>query len=97
MEVIKMLNEWKNIIDRNADNWNKELETIKMNQSKIDNLEKIKIRTNDTEEWISDLEHRIIETNQSEQQTKKQIKIKATYKIYGITENRKKKPWWLRR
>ena len=85
MEVIKMLNEWKNIIDRNADNWNKELETIKMNQSKIDNLEKIKIRTNDTEEWISDLEHRIIETNQSEQQTKKQIKIKATYKIYGIT------------
>ena len=56
MEVIKMLNEWKNIIDRNADNWNKELETIKMNQSKIDNLEKIKIRTNDTEEWISDLQ-----------------------------------------
>ena len=30
-----MLKELKNIIDRNADNQNKELETIKMNQSKI--------------------------------------------------------------
>ena len=45
-----MLKELKNIIDRNADNQNKELETIKMNQSKTDNLERIKIRINNTEE-----------------------------------------------
>ena len=45
-----------------------------MNQSKIDNLEKIKIRTNDTEEWISDLEDSIMEIKskeESERQKKK--------------------------
>lgn len=44
-----------------------------MNQSKIDNLEKIKIRTNDTEEWISDLEDRVTEITQSEKHTDRQI------------------------
>ena len=82
-----MLNEWKNIIDRNADNWNKELETIKMNQSKIDNLEKIKIRTNDTEEWISDLEDSIMGIK-SKEEIERQIKKKksTTYKTYETTE-----------
>ena len=57
-----MITEWRKIIDRNADHCNKELETIKMNQSKRDNstakiktnLEAINSRINDTEEWISD-------------------------------------------
>ena len=37
-EVIKMLKEWKKIINRNTDPCNKELETIQRNQSKLDNL-----------------------------------------------------------
>ena len=35
-EVIKMLDETTKIININADHYNKEQETIKMNQSKID-------------------------------------------------------------
>ena len=35
--VIKMLTELRKIINRNTDHCNKELEAIKMNQSKIDN------------------------------------------------------------
>lgn len=57
------------IINRNADYCNKELETIKMNQSKIDNsiakikinLHTVKSRLNDTEELVSYLEARIME------------------------------------
>ena len=36
--VIKMLIELRKIIDRNADHCNKELETVKKNPSKSDNL-----------------------------------------------------------
>ena len=76
-----MLTELRNIFKRNADHCNKELETIKMNQSKIDNsvteiktnLETMNSRLNDTEEQISDLEDRIMEIIQSEQQTERQI------------------------
>ena len=57
------------IINRNADYCNKELETIKMNQSKTDNsiakikinLHTVKSRLNDTEEQVSYLEARIME------------------------------------
>ena len=53
-----------------------------MNQSKLDNstgeiksnLEAMTSRQNDKEEHISDLEDRIMEITQSEQQTKRQIK-----------------------
>ena len=53
-----MLKELRKIINRNADHCNKELETIKMNQSKLDNsiaeiktnLEAMNSRLNDTEE-----------------------------------------------
>ena len=41
----------------------------------------------DTEEHISDLEDRIMEITQSEQQTEGPLfkkKMKATYEIYGI-------------
>ena len=82
------------IINRNADYCNKELETIKMNQSKTDNsIAKIKTsletmnRINDIEKQINDLEGRVMEITQSEQQTGRQMEkkiIKATFEIYGI-------------
>ena len=90
-----MLKELRKIIDTSADNCNKELETIKMNRSKLDNstaeiktnLEAMTSRINDTEESVSDLEDGIREITQSEQKTEKQMyrKAKATYKICGIT------------
>ena len=44
-EVIKMLKEIRKIINRNADQCNKELKTIKRNQSKLDNsIAKIKTK-----------------------------------------------------
>ena len=77
-----MLTELRKIIDRNADPCNKKVETIKMNQSKTDNsiaeiktnLEEMNSRLNDTEEGMSDVEDRIMEITQSEQQTERQIK-----------------------
>ena len=61
-----MLKELRKIISRNADHCNREIETIKMNQSKLDNsIAKIKTNLvtidsmlNDTEEQISDLNSR---------------------------------------
>ena len=64
-----------------------------MNQSKLDNsitkiktnLEAMNSKVNDTEDQTSDLEDRIIEIIQSEQQTERQMKkLKATYEIYWI-------------
>ena len=68
-----MLNTLRKIINRNADYWNKRLETINMNQWKIDNLmselksyqEAMNSWLNDTEEWISNLEDRRMEINLS--------------------------------
>ena len=62
------------------------------NQSELKNiitemkiiLEGIKSRRGDTEENISDLEDRIMESTQSEQQKDKWKKKKATYKINEI-------------
>ena len=79
-----MLKELRKIIDRNADHCKKELKTIKMNQSKLDNsiaeiktdLEVMERRLNVTEEQISDLENRIMETTQSEQQRERQTRKK---------------------
>ena len=89
-----MLKELRKIIDRNADHCNKELETIKMNQSKVVNsideiktsLEAMNSRVNNAREQISDLKDRIMEITQTEQQTERQMekKMKATYEIYGI-------------
>ena len=65
-----------------------------MNQSKTDNsIAKIKTsletmnRINDIEKQINDLEGRVMEITQSEQQTGRQMEkiiIKATFEIYGI-------------
>ena len=68
--------ELRKSINRNKAHFNKELETVKKTQSIIDNsiseikstLEAKNSRLNDTEECISDLEDRIMEITQSEQQ-----------------------------
>ena len=79
--VIKMLTEvWKRIHEHN-ENFNKELENIKKYQSELKNtitemkniLKGINSRLGDTEDCISDLEGKIMEIIQSEQQKEKQI------------------------
>ena len=77
-----MLTELRKRIDEHNENFNKEIENIKMIQSELKNsiiemkntLEGINSRLGYIEEHISDLKDRIIEITQSEQQKEKQIK-----------------------
>ena len=79
-----MLTELRKIINRNPGHCNKELETIKRNQSKLDNLiakiktnlEAMSSRLNNTEEWVSDLEDRIMEINHNSKQKDQKKKKK---------------------
>ena len=90
--VIKILTELRNIIYRNEDHCNKEQETIKMNQSKINNsvakiktnLEAMNSWLNKTEERISNLKDGIMEITQSEQQTERQMKKKKKQHIKSM-------------
>ena len=78
---MKILKELRKAIDRNADHCNKELETIKRSQLKFENsfaetkaeLKAMNSKLNNAEQQISDLEDRIMEFTQSEQQTERQI------------------------
>ena len=93
-EVIQIWKELRKIINRNAHHCNKEINTIKKNQSKLDNsiakvkanLEAMNNRLNNAEEWIINLEDRIMEITQSEQQTEDEWKkkVKARDEIYGV-------------
>ena len=64
------------------DSFRKELENIMRSQDKLENsfaeiqpeLKAIKTRMNNAEEWISDVEDRIIEITQTGQQTQNQMK-----------------------
>ena len=94
-----MLQELRKIMDRNAGHCNKELETIKRNQSKLDNsiaeintdVKAMNSRLTKAEEWISDMEDRIMEITQSEQQTERQKTLKwhSKKKITG------QYLWWI--
>ena len=76
-----MLTELRERIDLNTENFNKEIENIKMNQWKMSNsvteikntLQGMNSRLSDMEECVSDLEHRIMEITLSEQQKENQI------------------------
>ena len=65
-----------------ADTLRKELENIRKSQEKLEHsvaekqteLRAVKTRMNNTEEWISDVEDRIMEITQSGQQTENQMK-----------------------
>ena len=75
-------------MNSSADFFRKELENIRRIQEKIENsftemqaeLKALKSRISSAEEWISDLEDRIMETTQSGQQTEN--KMKKTGKQY---------------
>ena len=84
MEVMKILKELKKAVMRNADYYNKELETIRRSQEKLENsfaktkaeVKTMNSRMNSAEEGISDVEDQIMETVQSEQLSESQIKKK---------------------
>ena len=91
------MKELKADMNSNADYFRKELENIRRNQEKLENsfaetqivLKALKSTMNNAEEWISDLEHKIMEITQSGQQTENQTKkMKAIYVIYGIISSR---------
>ena len=71
---MKILKELRRTIDRNADYYKKELETIKRNQEKLENsfaemkaeLKAMNTRLNNAEEQINDLQDRTMEITQSE-------------------------------
>ena len=68
-------------MEKHSEKFNKEIENTKKNQSELKNiitdmkntLEGIIISLNDAEERISNLEDRVVETTQSEQQKEKRI------------------------
>ena len=82
-------------IDRNADYYKKELETIKRNQEKLENsfaemkteLKTMNSRMKNAEEWINDLKDRIMEITQSEQQIESQMKKKNESNIGNLWNN----------
>ena len=81
---MRILKELRKPIDINADYCKKKLEIVKRGQEKLENsfpetkteLKEMNSRVNNTEERISDLEGRIMEIIQSEQQPESQIKKK---------------------
>ena len=81
-DIVKILKELRADMNRNTDYFRKELENIRRNQEKLQNsfaetqagLKVLKNRMNNAEEWISDLENRVMEITQSGQQTENQKK-----------------------
>ena len=90
-ERVKILKELREDMNSNADALRKELENIRRSQEKLENTfaekqTKLKTRMNNAEEWIGNMEDRIMVITQSEEQTERQMekKMKATYETYGI-------------
>ena len=77
--VFKMVAKLRKRIEEHSDNFNKDLEYIRKNQTEMKNtktemkntLEGINSRLNDTEEWITKLEDRVVEITATEEKTKK--------------------------
>ena len=94
-ETVRILKELRKAINRNADYYKKELETIRKSQEKLKNsceetraeLKTTKSRINNAEEWISDIDDRIIEITQSREQTETQIKKKYESNISNLWDN----------
>ena len=79
-------------MNSNADYFGKELENIRRSQEKLENsfaetqaeLKALMSRINNLEEWISDLEDRIMEITLSGQQTENQMKKNESNRMYRI-------------
>ena len=75
---MKILKELRKAININVDYCKKELETVRRNQEKLENLFAELKAVNNAEDQLSDLEERIMYITQSEQQTESQMKkVKA--------------------
>ena len=80
-EIVKILKELREDMNSNADSFRKELKNVSRSQElensfvaiKMD-IKAVKIRMNNAEEWINDVEDRIMEITQSGQQTENQMK-----------------------
>lgn len=81
---LKVFIELRKRMQELSENFNKDLKDIRKNQSELkstiteikkNTLKGISSRLNDSEEWISDPEGRIVEITQSEQHTESQMKI----------------------
>ena len=77
---MKILKELRKAINRNADYWEKELETIRIQENAFTEtkteLKAMKSKMNNAEERISDLKDRIMEITQLKQQIGSQIEKK---------------------
>ena len=73
-------------MDEHSENFNKETENIKENQSEKKNIitemktfsRGINSRLQDAEEPVSDLQHRIVESDQAEQPKQEEKKVKRS-------------------
>ena len=64
-----MLNDLREKIDELKEDPNKEIESIKKNRSEMKNIvEEIDSRLDEAEDWMSDLEHKVLENAQLEHQ-----------------------------
>ena len=80
--IVKMIQNLGNRIDKMQETFNKDLEELKRNQATMKNtinevkntLEGINSRITEEEEWISDLEDKILEVTTAEQNKEKRMK-----------------------
>ena len=81
--IVKMIQNLGNRMEKTRETFNKELEELKSKQTMMNNtinkiknsLEGINSRITEAEEWISDLEDKIVEITTTEQNKEKRLKI----------------------
>ena len=112
IRIVKMIQNLGNRIDKMQETFNKDVEELKRKQARMNNTineikntrEGINSRITDAEEWISDLEGKIVEITTAEQNKEKRMKItedslrdlwdniKCTnIRIIGVPEEEEKK------
>ena len=94
--IVKMIQNLGNRVEKIQETFNKELEELKSEQPMMSNtrweiknsVEGIKRRITEAEEWISDLENRLVEITASEQNKKKEWEeLKKDSETNGTTLN----------
>ena len=107
--TVRILTELKKRINKHSKNFNKDLENVKKNQWELNmktelnwnTLEGINRRLGDTEEYISDLEDRIMETRIAERKnTKNRKEFKGSLEtrqgyqyLYGTQKEKRETEW----
>ena len=94
--IVKMIQNLGNRIDKMQETLNKDVEELKRNQATMKNtineikntLDGINSRMTEAEEWISDLEDKIVEITATEQNKEKGMKeMKTALETSGTTLN----------